>query len=274
MAAVAVCVLAACDKSADTTAPSTPEAGVHLAEPLLQDRLDATRRLLTVPLTNGGPGDAQVKSIQLVAPHFAQVPPTVVDGTLEPGRQINFSIAYGKARCDAKDGAVTLVLATGAGEKRLDVPRPVKILDRLRALECDQDRLAAAFTVAWDGAWTQVPASGGADRLRGALRLTRTGDEAVEVTDLAGSVLFDLDTVPPGRDPAGRLDGDNRTAEVPVEIAVRLCHKHGLTEAKRIFEYTLYARLGAGDPVYRTIIPPPEAQQRILALLKTCPREE
>jgi len=272
-------VLAGCAGEPDAstqqrTPPSpSPKPGLQLAEPLLQDRLDATRRLLTVPLRNGGPGVAHVDRIALASPRFTDVPATTVDGDLAPGQQINFSIAYGTARCDQDAGKPMLVLEAGERVERLAVPTPAQILDRLWRSECDQKQLEAAFTIDWGQSWSQVPATdGGAARLRGGLKLTASGNERIVVTDLRGSVMFDLDTVPAGKQPITELASGSRT--VPVEIGVRLCFKHGLIEAKKLFDFTLYARLGDADQVYRMITPPKLVQQRALALLATCPKDE
>jgi len=273
---MALILLAGCAgdsaESTQRTPPSpSPKPGLQFAEPLTQDRLDATRRLLTVPLRNGGPGVAHVDRIALVSPRFTDVPATTVDGDLAPGQQINFSIAYGAARCDQDAGKPVLVLEAGERVERLAVPTPAQILDRLWRAECDQKRLEAAFTVEWGQSWTQVPATdGGAARLRGELKLTATGDERITVTDVRGSVLFELDTAPAGKQPITELASGSRM--VPVEIGVRLCFKHGLIEAKKNFDFTLYARLGDADQTYRTITPPKLVQQRALALLATCPR--
>jgi hypothetical protein len=253
---------------------ASPKTGVQLAEPLLQDRLDGTRRLLTVPLVNRGPGPVRVSKVGLVSPRFSPVPPTAVDGELAVDQQINFSIPYGTAQCTRKSADESLTVVAGGETRTLALAPPVNILDRLWRTECDAKRLEAAFTVGWGATWTQVPgAEGEADRLTGALIATPTGkeDEDVTLTDFTGSVLFAVDSAPAGRRPLATLKPGRN--EVPVQIDVRLCSKHGLTEAKRIFEFTLYARLGDADPVYRTIIPPEAVQQQVLALLKTCPDE-
>jgi hypothetical protein len=279
---VAALTLVSCDNPVDSGRPapatSSVSPGLHLAEPLLQDRLDATRHLLTIPIVNGGPAEAYVRRVQIVAPHFAPVPPTTVDAAMEPGRRINFSIRYGTARCNDTAGPVTLVLDVGRPgaerQQRLAAPTPVEILDRLRKAECDEQRLASSFAVSWDGPWSQVSSGAGAARLRGGLRVTLTGSHEVSVTDLKGSVLFALDTAPAGRRPIVDLDAASRSATIPVEISVRMCHKHGLIEAKRIFDFILYAAVGDQPPAYRTITPPARVQKQALALLGTCPPDE
>jgi hypothetical protein len=173
---------------------------------------------------------------------------------------------------------VTLVLDVGRPgaerQQRLAASTPVEILDRLRKAECDEQRLASSFAVSWDGPWSQVSSGAGAARLRGGLRVTLTGSHEVSVTDLKGSVLFALDTAPAGRRPIVDLDAASRSATIPVEISVRMCHKHGLIEAKRIFDFILYAAVGDQPPAYRTITPPARVQKQALALLGTCPPDE
>lgn len=279
-------VVAGCSEGSETAGarpsatPTTRGPGVQLAEPLLQDRLDATRRMIGIPLTNGGPGTARVLRVQLVTPHFATTPPATVDADLAPDQQINFAFPYGAARCEpdaAKQRPVVLVDVDAGGRRqlRLTPPTPVKILDQLRDVECQQRELETAFDVTWGPTWTRVPArSGEAQRLSGELRLTlRPKAGPVTATALRGSVMFAIATVPADREPIASLDAKTTSASVPVEVSVRLCSKHGLTEAKKLFVFTLAAQLGGDPPRYRTIEPPAAVSQQILALLGTCPPE-
>jgi hypothetical protein len=275
-AALALLLTAGCagEKASQAKPSPSPRTGVDLAEPVTQDRLDATRRLLTIPLINRGPGALHVDKVGFDSPRFSTVPAAAVDGELEVGQQINFSIPYGTAQCTPKSSAEAVVVTAAGTTVRLAVAKGAgsRIVDRLWRDECGEQRLAAAFTVGWGPAWTQVPGKpGGAARLRGELILTPTGDPDITATDLQGSVLFEIDTVPAGRRPMSELRAG--ASRLPVELGVRLCSKHGLTEAKRIFEFTLHAKFGDAQPDHRTIIPPAAVQQRLLALLKTCPPE-
>jgi hypothetical protein len=236
--------------------------------------------MIETPLTSGGGAAVHVRRIQLVAPHFTPVPPTAFNDNVAPGQRVDFPIGYGVARCDvAPDaGQVTVVVdvdAPGGGPEtvRLAVPRPAEILDRLYRVECAQRHLEAAFSVEWGSTWTRAPAEpGGAQRLRGDLLLRlRAGSRPVTVTNVQGSVLFAIDSVPADRRPLARMDAAAPEATVPIELSVRLCFKHGLIEAKKVFVFTLYARLGDAHETYRTIEPPQAVQKQLLGLLATCP---
>jgi hypothetical protein len=269
-------------KAEPSAAKSSLGPGVQLASPLSQGRLDATRHMIEAPLVNGGPAEIRIRRIQLIAPQFTEVPPTVFNDAVTVGQSFNFPIGYGAAQCDV-DGksAAEVVVETepaaggSAQTVRLTAPAPVEILGRLHHAECEQKKLEAAATVQWGSTWTRVPAQpGGAQRIRGELRIhLKPGSDPLTVTNIVGSVLYELDTAPPGKRPLARLDESELTATVPVEIGVRLCFKHGLTEAKKVFVFTLYAKLGSGKETYRTIEPPKSVQDQAAALLATCPPE-
>jgi hypothetical protein len=268
IAAVLTVVSSGCERRPDPSAPSTPApGGPRLAAPVQQDRLDATRRMVTVPLTS--PRAVTVESVQLAGPYFAVVPAVSFGQPLAAGGRIDFPVGYGAAQCGAKAGrTIAVVTVRPGGTVRLPVTGDA--LGRLWRADCVQQHLEAAFTVTWSGPWRRLPASPGqAQRLGGTLRLALTTTQAsVEVTGLRGSVLYDLAGTGTGH---ARLGGRQSTLGLPVELGVRLCSKHGLTEAKKTFVFSMYARLNGGAPQVRTIEPPAAVQKDIAALLATCP---
>jgi hypothetical protein len=235
--------------------------------------------MVTVPLVNGGPGDVHILSIRLRTSYFDSAAPSAFGQDLGVGQRVDFPVGYGAVRCGAAATLSTIEADIRAPDGR---PRTLRltsaaggVLARLNEEECDQRELEGAFRVEWGTAWSRLPAlTGRAQRIRGELRLQRvSGDEQVTVTEIRGSVLFDLATVPAdGRLPV-QLYSPNAVSVLPMEIGVRMCSKHGLTEAKKIFDFTLSAKFGSGLTKYRAITPPPPVQKQALALLSTCPAE-
>jgi hypothetical protein len=259
-------VSSGCQRRPDPSTATTPApGGPRLAAPVQQDRLDATRRMVTVPLTS--PQAVTIESVQLVGPYFAVVPAAPFAQPLAGGTRIDFPVGYGAAQCAAKAGKTIAVVTVRPGGT-LRLPVTGDALGRLWRADCVQQRLEAAFSVTWAGPWRRLPAAAGqAQRLGGTLQLAlRSAKTSVEVTGLRGSVLYDL--VGTGH---ARLGGGQSTVSVPVEIGVRLCSKHGLTEAKKTFVFAMYARLNGGATQVRTIEPPAAVQKDIAALLATCP---
>ena len=100
--------------------------------------------------------------------------------------------------------------------------------------------------------------------LRGTLVLTRRqGDEPIAVTQVEGSVLFDLSTV--GN--AVLASGAQR-AVVPIEVGTGgRCDPHARGQSTQTFLFRAFFMLGDSDPVGRLVVPTRRQQARLLAFL-------
>jgi hypothetical protein len=258
---------AGCAHGAAPKTPASPAAGpVAAAAPLIQDRLDETTGMITAPLRSSEP--VRVVSVQLVSPYFAPAAAREFGQQLEAGRRVDFPVPFGAVRCPAGAEPTELVIVVVGTPEPLHLKVEPGGLTRLHEKGCQAQEFEKALTVEWGPGWTQV--AGHPAHLRGELRLRRTVGADVQLTAIQGSVLYDLAAAGPLPRISG--DGDGGTA-LPVEIGVRLCSKHGLTEAKKVFDFTLSGRLGTGDVRRRTITPPPAVQAAARTLLATCPDE-
>ena len=252
-------LLAAC------ASPAPPD-GLRVA--LEQSRDNENRRLLQVVLTNEGSAPVEVVRLQLRAPGFTDVAPTVREDVVRPGRRTAFPIAYGRVDCD-RDGPARVVVghrtADGLQEAVLDVPAGQSVLPRLHARDCALERLHDAVDVAFAADWVREGDAG-----VGRLVLTRrAGTAPVRLTGLEGSVLLTLR--PTGPLPVLTAE---RQVEVPVRVTASRCDPHALTESKRTYDFPAYVVLGDSEPLYLTVRPG-EPGRRLLeqVLLDTCLRQ-
>jgi hypothetical protein len=245
-----------------------------MAAAVQQDRLDATRHMVTVPLTAREP--ETIEKVQLESPYFATAPAAQFGQQLPAGGRIDFPVPYGAARCEAKEGpgtAVVTIRSSSGATREVRLRADAGALQTVWRAECEDRAFAEAVTVSWAGPWQRRPArTGEAQRLAGSLHLTLADRTArATVSALKGSVLYDI-----SRQASGpvRLDSAHPSADVPIEIGVRLCFKHGLTEAKKVFVFTMHAQLNGAPEHPRTLTPPAAVQGKIASLLVTCPDEE
>jgi hypothetical protein len=245
-----------------------------MAAAVQQDRLDATRHMVTVPLT--APEAETIETVQLESPYFETGAAAQFGQPLPAGGRIDFPVPFGAARCGAKDGPGTAVVTirSGSGPAReVRLRADAGALKTVWRAECEDRAFARAVTVSWAGPWQRRPArTGEAQRLAGNLHLALADRTArVTVSALQGSVLYDVSRQTTG---PVRLDSAHPSADVPIEIGVRLCFKHGLTEAKKVFVFTMYAQLDGAPERPRTLTPPAAVQGQIASLLVTCPDED
>jgi hypothetical protein len=248
----------------------SPATGVQLAAPIRQERLHATSRLMTVPLVSYDAQPVRVVSVEMRSGLFEAAPARASGHDLLPGMRADFAVGYGAAVCPAPEGQVE-VIAELTGKRTIRLAAPVsETLRRLHRIECRERQLAATLGVDWGTRWRRIPARPGqSERLAGELRLNlKAPGESVTVTGIQGSVLYELT---PESAPLAALDEDRREARAPVEVRVRLCHKHGLIEAKKTFVFTLYVAAGRDKAEPMTVEPPPGVQRQIEGLLATCP---
>ena len=234
---------------------------------LEQSRDNENRHLLQVVLTNDGAQPVDVVRLQVRAPGFVDVPPTVREHAVPPGRRIAFPVAYGAADC-ARSGPAEVVVghrtADGLQEAALAVPTDDPLLPRLHARECALAELAETAEVAFAPGWQRV-----GDAARGRLVLRRRGsDTPVTLVSVEGTVVF---TLRPGAALPVTLAGRDSEVVVPVTVTASRCDAHALIESKRSYDFPWYTALGDAQPLYGTVRPEGAGQALLeQVLLDTC----
>ena len=118
-------------------------------------------------------------------------------------------------------------------------------------------------SVRFDDRWTEGEGTGLEGVMRGRLLLERRqGTEPVEVTQLEGSLLFEL-----GLAGARTLEGDARRAAVPIEVRPGRCDEHGRSQATQTFIFRVWVSVGDSEPLVRNLVPTKRQQARMLAFV-------
>ncbi|MGY1590481.1 hypothetical protein ACI79D_00740 [Geodermatophilus sp. SYSU D00708] len=241
--------------SAAPTVPAVP----GIAAEVVRLRTDvAVGGRVQVRVTDTGPEPFTVTAVALDSPGFAPLPPTALTAEFAPGRVIDLPTPYGTPDCSAAPAPaaarLTVARAGGAAEE-VRVPLAGDDLDVVHREECAVAAVRAVVDVALTGV------AGEAGEATGRVVLTRHGDDdrAVTVTDVRGSVLFDV-----------RLDGlplelaaGRHEASAAVTFTPATCEPHVLAETKQPFLFPLQVAVGEGAAV-PVPLPVDEAQQALL----------
>jgi hypothetical protein len=255
--------LAACTstRSADEPAPEpTPE----LAVTVLQQRVDATTRVVGVETTNREHAPVHVSAVRLSGGGL-DGPTTPLDTDLLPKLTVALRTSYGRPMCDDRGGPVTAHLKIGGTWFAYAVDaagnRQVR---RLLVVDCARIALANTAAVRLAGPYRPVTLRG-EPYLRGRLLMVRRAAGAtVDLRSLGGSVLIDLRHVGQLQDLAAGAD----RAETPVLLGSSgRCDPHSLGQSTQTFLLSAYVRLG-DDPEQRVVLTPPRpVQDRILEVI-------
>jgi len=263
--------LAGCSTDDDRPAASSP---AELTAAVQQDRLNATRRMLAIPLRNKGSTAVTIQEMQLVAPQFTVVPPAQRDDVLPPAARLDFPLSYGRPRCGAKpagEPAVQIRLRGADGRRqdlRLKLAPPTDVLDRLRATECGQVALLSAVGVDY-GPTVHLP--GRPPAMAGSLVLRRRAStQPVTVVEIRGSVLFDLIPSVGRRESVATMPATAALVTIPVRMTVPRCDPHVLIEAKKIYSFSVGLRIGTGPVQFLQIPPPIIVENELRALIGAC----
>jgi len=262
-------------------ATSMRPAPAGLSATLSQDRLDADAHRITASIRNDSAHPMRIGQVALAAAQFTPAAPTTWNMTLPAHDELDLWFGYGNPVCPAGAGApapsmpaLDLTLGSGdtagaAAPTRLPVTGDV-LVGQLAADGCAEHAVAVAVDITYGPAWRRTRIDG-LPALVGELQLTRgTARGQVTVTDYQGSPVYQLLALPPARLPQVALPAAAATERLPVVIRVGRCDSHGLTEAKRLFAWRVYVRIGAGPEQKGNLEPPDELRARVHALLADC----
>jgi hypothetical protein len=241
-----------------------PAGAPRLAVTVLQQRVDATTRMVGVDTTNHERAPVHVVAVRLSGAGL-HGPVSQVDADLQPQLTVALRTSYGRPDCGDRSGPVVAHLQVGG--RWIDYPVNKAGQAQIRRLldtDCAQMHLARTAHVWLAGPYRQVVRNG-KPYLRGQLRMIRrSAGPAVDLRSLAGSVLVDLRPVGELRDLAAGAD----EAATPVLFgSTGRCDPHGLGQATQVFLLSAYVKLG-GDPEQRVVLTPPRpVQDRVLRVI-------
>ena len=250
--------------SAPTTTVAEPVEGIVATVDV--NRLFALERAHGLGLRNVGDEVRTVVAVGLESPLYGDAPLDDREVVLRPGaRQLVMPAPYGPPRCDGDpEVAFTAVVRFADGtELRIPAAQPhPSTLARLHAKECAAAAVQESVELLAED-WVRD-----GDTADGTLSLVavRPGVDA-EVTELAGNVIFSLQTV----DGATlRLDEGDEEADVDVIVRAERCDQHALAEVKRPFVFGAWVALDGAEPALVEFHPTGPALAAIQEIFATC----
>ena len=260
------------DGGASVTAPAPPS----LTAEVKQNRRDEIKRGLQVSLTNAGPGAVTVEAVQLQTPALGRTAPSDRETDLSPGQRVNVATTYGEVHCgkagEASAGPVTVLMRARVGAAdwapvRLALPERSELLDRIVGTECRLQRLDSQVSVRVGDDWATGGAHG-AVVLQADLELElRDTSRVIEVTQVAGSIMYDVRPVDRDARPLARLDEGSRNADVALSFSLARCDPHTRAEIKKPYEFVMWLTVDGGEEQALVFSPDAEGQK---LLRKVC----
>lgn len=253
------------DRSAASGSGATPEPrGVRLS--FIQQRFDEGTPRANVQVSNHTDDLLRVRRVGIDWAGFPGKPQRV-DYDVPGGLTVDLRYVLPRPDCSAEAGAAPAhaVAITRRRTIRQPVPRDgMGFLTRIWQTTCNEQRIARAASVRFADRWVEGAQTGMDGVMRGELLLERrSGTEPVELTQIAGSVLFELDLAGPAR-----LPGDARRLGVPVDVGPGRCDEHGRSQVTQTFVFRVWVSVGDEEALVRNLIPTKPQQERLLEFIE------
>ena len=238
---------------------ATSDAAPALAAEIVQLRRDEVLQRVEVAVTNLSAGPVVIDDLDLQVPGYSGAGVQQKSEPLPAGQRVNLPTAYGEVACTAdrpqvgRPRVVLRVHTASAPRPRRVVLAPTDpqgLLERIAAGVCLQRRLAREVTLRFDPGW-RLTGRGEDVALHGRLIVTLATEETRDITQVAGTVIFNLaPDVRPGT--AGDDTGDDRggpllrlTAEapeqsLPVLVTRSRCDGHARAETKKPYGFLVW----------------------------------
>jgi hypothetical protein len=232
------------------SAPDSGSAGAtapRLGAAVVQLRRDEALGRVEVYVTNRSAGPVTIETIDLSVPAFSGAGPQRKDEPLPAGQGVDLPTGYGDVSCPA-DGPVqvgvpkVVVAVHRAGESRSHrvtlTARGRPLLQRIATGLCLTKKLDSEVSLAFGPQW-QRSGHGAATTLRGTLVARLLIDQPRDVTQTAGTVIYNLDPVRPGAVLAHLTPGA-RVARIPVVVSLARCDGHARGEVKQPYAFLVW----------------------------------
>jgi type 1 fimbria pilin len=278
--AVAFAVLTACAPAGRTgdaaDRPPTRDAGAAPAPPdgltasLVQYRRDQPRRFVEVKFDNATDEALDVTMLDVALPGFGPSGDVRRTTHLEPDRRVDLPVPLGDPRCDTEPDATAAVRVDvrvgDAAPARVTLPIDDDgLLDRLHAFDCAVQRAEEAVDLTLDPVW-QARGSGDDLVVAGsATAALRDADAGVEITDVAGGILFIAppEAVTPA--PPVTVDGE---ATIRFDLIPARCDGHAIAEARRLTTVTFLVAVDGTEAVPVRVAPDDAGFETLVAALR------
>jgi hypothetical protein len=201
---------------------------------------------VAIAVTNHGDAPVRVTGVELLTDSFAPLGVQEFDTEVPPSTNARDLITkFGEATCAdgtaSKADPASVVLHVATGDQavhlvELELSYPNGTLDRLVREACAAQAVAESarielgeLTAAADGT------------LEGRLSVTPLGEAALDVTEVRGSVLFEV--------LAGESVPEGGGVTVTLSFDVVRCDGHAVGDAKHPFGFTVWVAIDGGEPV-------------------------
>jgi len=239
-----------------------PRSAPELSAEIVQLRRDEALQRVEVGITNHAKVPVEIQTIDLRVPGYSGGGPQPKNEPLPPGQAVNLPTPYGEVTCpdtgDVQVGEATVVVQVRRASDptsytvELTPTDPRDLVHGIAASTCLAQRLTGEVSLSF-GPWRQS-GSGDDTVLHGTLRARLKADSPVDVTQLAGTVIFDLLPGDPSASPLAHLTPDDRQVDIPVLLRQARCDGHARGEIKKPYAFLVW--LGPPGGEQRAVNPP------------------
>lgn len=250
----ALLLVASCAGGSDP-APRPPHSAPGLSASIVQLRRDEVLKRVEIAVTNTSRVPVVIQTIDLHVPGYSGGGRQPEDEPLPPGQVVNLPTPYGEISCPATGDV-------GVGEPRVVVQvrrasdptsytveltptDPRGLVLGIATSTCVAQRLTSEVAMSF-GPWRRT-GSGADTVLHGTLHARLRADTPLDLTQLRGTVLFDLLPGDPTAAPLAHLTPARPRAVVPVLLRQARCDAHARAEIKKPYAFLVWLGPPGGE---------------------------
>jgi hypothetical protein len=234
--------------SGGAAAGGAAEKAPRLGAELVQLRRDEVLKRVEIAVTNRSRQQVTIDTIELTVPGYSGGGLQRKGEPLPAGQQVNLPTPYGEVFCDhdfhpavgRPEVSIRVHTAKDPTPRRV-VLRPTDprgLVHRIAEQTCLTRRLDSEVELSFAPHWRRE--GHGADTvLHGSLDVHLLADQPRDITQIAGSVIFDVIPEHP-RQPLGRVTPAHRSDTIPVFVRRSRCDGHARGETKKPYEFLVW----------------------------------
>ena len=236
-------------------APARERQAPALSAELVQLRRDEVLHRVAIAVGNHARVPVEIQTVELTVEGYTGGGPQPKGEPLPPGQVVNLPTPYGDVTCGASGrpevGEPTVVIRVRRAADptsytvRLRPTDPRGLVRSIAESTCLARQLAGEVSLSF-GSWRRS-GHGDATVLRGSLLARLLADRPLDLTQLAGSVIFDLLPGDPAATPLAHLTPSEPLARVPVLVRQARCDGHARGEIKKPYAFLVWVGRPGGE---------------------------